>query len=126
NSGSNLYKEFGAFTHIGQDETQAGQGAGEKFQEAGKTHVLCAKQEQTNTGLDARCNGADETFEGEFTVITTSGDASGTQQADIKAALDADPTIDAVFGTGPIVAHDAAAAVAELGRDVMVGGVDLS
>ena len=87
---------------------------------------LCAKQEQTNTGLDARCNGADETFEGEFTVITTSGDASGTQQADIKAALDADPTIDAVFGTGPIVAHDAAAAVAELGRDVMVGGVDLS
>ncbi len=38
----------------------------------------------------------------------------------------ADPTIDAVFATGPVVAHDAAAAVKELGRTVTVGGVDLS
>lgn len=126
NSGSDLYKEFGAFTHIGQDEFTAGQGAGEKFNEAGVTKLLCAKQEQTNTGLDARCDGADDTFEGEFVVITTSGDASGKQQADIKAALDADPDIDGVFGTGPVVAHDAAAAVAELGRTVTIGGVDLS
>jgi len=126
NSGSDLYKEFGAFTHIGQDEFQAGQGAGEKFKAAGKKKLLCAKQEQTNTGLDSRCDGAKDTFGGEVVVITTSGDASGKQQADIKAALDADPAIDAVFGTGPVVAHDAAVAVGELGRDIMVGGVDLS
>ena len=126
NSGSDLYKQFGAFTHIGQDEFQAGQGAGGKFKDAGKKHLLCAKQEQTNTGLDARCNGAKDTFGGTVTVITTSGDASGKQQADLKAALDADKTIDAVFGVGPVIAHDAAAAVKELGRDVMVGGVDLS
>ena len=44
----------------------------------------------------------------------------------MKAAIDADPTIDAVFGTGPVIAHDAAAAVKELGRTVTVGGVDLS
>jgi simple sugar transport system substrate-binding protein len=127
NSGSNLYKEFGAFTHIGQDEFTAGAGAGEKFNEAGAKVLLCAKQEQTNTGLDARCDGAKSTFKGTFlTPITTSGDASGKQQADMKAAIDADPTIDAVFGVGPVIAHDAAAAVAELGRTVTVGGVDLS
>jgi simple sugar transport system substrate-binding protein len=127
NSGSDLYKEFGAFTHIGQDEFTAGAGAGEKFNEAGAKVLLCAKQEQTNTGLDSRCDGAKSTFKGTFlTPITTSGDASGKQQADLKAALDADPTIDAVFGTGPVVAHDAAAAVKELGRTVTVGGVDLS
>jgi len=126
NSGSDLYKQFGAFTHIGQDEFTAGQGAGEKFNDAGAKKLLCAKQEQTNTGLDSRCKGAKDTFKGEFVEITTSGDASGKQQADIKAALDADPAIDAVFGTGPVVAHDAAAAVAELGRTVTVGGVDLS
>lgn len=126
NSGSNLYKDFGAFTHIGQDEFQAGQGAGEKFNEAGATKVLCAKQEQTNTGLDARCDGMADTFEGEVVVITTSGDASGKQQADLKAALDADPDIDGVFGTGPVVAHDAAVAATELGRDLVIGGVDLS
>ncbi|MFM8529447.1 MAG: substrate-binding domain-containing protein [Ilumatobacteraceae bacterium] len=126
NSGSNLYKDFGAFTHIGQDEFQAGQGAGEKFNAAGATKVLCAKQEQTNTGLDARCNGLEDTFEGEVVVITTSGDASGKQQADLKSALDADPDIDGVFGTGPVVAHDAALAAAELGRELTIGGVDLS
>jgi simple sugar transport system substrate-binding protein len=126
NSGSNLYKEFGAFTHIGQDEFIAGQGAGSRFKDAGKTQLLCAKQEQTNTGLDARCDGAKDTFGDNVIVITTSGDASGKQQADIKAALEANPDVDAVFGTGPVVAHDAAAAVEELGRDVMVGGVDLS
>jgi simple sugar transport system substrate-binding protein len=127
NSGSNLYKQFGAFTHIGQDEFTAGAGAGEKFNDAGAKVLLCAKQEQTNTGLDARCDGAKSTFKGKFlTPITTSGDASGKQQADMKAAIDADPTIDAVFGTGPVIAHDAAAAVKELGRTVTVGGVDLS
>src|ERR1043165_6421747 len=98
NSGSTLYKEFGAFTHIGQDEFTAGAGDGDKFNEAGVKVLLCAKQEQTNTGLDARCDGAKSTFKGKFlTPITTSGDASGKQQADMKAALDADPTIDGVF-----------------------------
>ena len=127
NSGSNLYKDFGAFTHIGQDEFTAGAGAGEKFNAAGAKVLQCVKQEQTNTGLDARCDGAKSTFKGKFlTPITTSGDASGKQQADIKAALDADPSIDAVFGTGPVVAHDAAAAAKELGRTVTIGGVDLS
>ena len=126
NSGSNLYKEFGAFTHIGQDEFIAGQGAGEKFQAAGVKHVLCAKQEQTNTGLDARCAGMKDTFKGVYDEMTTSGDKSGKQQADIKAKLDSLKDVDAVFGTGPIVAHDASAAAKELGRTVMVGGVDLS
>ena len=127
NSGSDLFKEFGAITHVGQDETVAGRGAGEKFKAAGKTKLLCAKQEQSNVGLEARCNGAEETFGGEVVQMTTSGDTDRvTQQGEIKAALEADPDIDAVFGTGPNVAVDAANAVAELGRDVMVGGVDLS
>jgi len=127
NSGSNLYKEFGAFTHIGQDEFVAGAGAGDKFNAAGVKVLLCAKQEQTNTGLDARCDGAKSTFKGTFlTPITTSGDASGKQQADLKAALDADPSIDGVFGTGPVIAHDASLAAKELGRTITIGGVDLS
>ena len=127
NSGSNLYKEFGAFTHIGQDEETAGMGAGDKFNAAGVKVLLCVKQEQTNTGLDARCNGAKKTFKGKFLdPITTSGDKSGKQQADIKAALDSNKDVDGVFGTGPVVGHDAAAATKELGRKVTIGAVDLS
>lgn len=127
NSGSNLYKEFGAFTHIGQDEFQAGQGAGEKFNEAGAKKVLCAKQEQTNVGLDARCDGLKDTFKGEVIAEFVELDQDlAKQQAALKAKLDADPAIDGVFGTGPNIAHSAAGAAGELGRELTIGGVDLS
>jgi len=59
--------------------------------------------------------------------LNTSGDADPTtSQSEIKAALDADADIDAIFATGPIGAVLANAAVKELGRDVMIGAVDLS
>ncbi|MGD9702110.1 MAG: sugar ABC transporter substrate-binding protein [Acidimicrobiia bacterium] len=127
NSGSDRFKELGAITHVGQDETIAGNGAGERFAAESKTHLLCVMQEQSNVGLQARCDGAEETFGGEVTTITTSGDADPTtSQQEIKAALEADDTIDAVFATGPIGAVLAVAAAEELGRDVMIGSVDLS
>jgi simple sugar transport system substrate-binding protein len=127
NSGSDKFKDLGAITHVGQDETVAGNGAGEKFKAAGKTKLLCVMQEQSNVGLQARCDGAKETFGGEVVNITTSGDADPTtSQSEIKAALDADPAIDAIFATGPIGAVLARDAAKELGRDVMIGAVDLS
>lgn len=127
NSGSDLFKELGAITHVGQDEFVAGQGAGEKFAAEGKKKLLCVMQEQSNVGLEARCNGAADTFGGEVVNINTSGDADPTtSQSEIKAALDADADIDAIFATGPIGAVLANAAVKELGRDVMIGAVDLS
>ena len=127
NSGSDLFKGLGAITHVGQDEFVAGQGAGEKFAAAGKTKVLCVMQEQSNVGLEARCAGAADTLGGEVVNINTSGDADPTtSQSEIKAALDADPAIDAIFATGPIGAVLANAAAKELGRDVMIGAVDLS
>ncbi|MFM7687270.1 MAG: sugar ABC transporter substrate-binding protein [Actinomycetota bacterium] len=127
NSGSDLFKELGAITHVGQDETVAGNGAGEKFKAAGKKKLLCVMQEQSNVGLEARCNGAEETFGGEVVKLTTSGDADPTtSQSEIKAALDADADIDAIFATGPIGAVLARDAVKELGRDVVIGAVDLS
>ena len=127
NSGSDLFKELGAITHVGQDEIVAGNGAGEKFKAEGKTKLLCVMQEQSNVGLEARCDGAEETFGGEVVRITTSGDADPTtSQAEIKAALEADEDFDAVFATGPIGAVLVKNAVGELGRDVMIGAVDLS
>ena len=127
NSGSDLFKELGAITHVGQDETVAGNGAGEKFNELGAKKILCVKQEQTNVGLEARCNGADDTFDGEVVQITTSGDADPVaSQGEINAALAADADIDAVFATGPIGAHLAVLAAEELGRTVQIGAVDLS
>ena len=127
NSGSDLFKELGAITHVGQDESVAGNGAGEQFNKLGAKHVLCVKQEQTNVGLEARCNGADDTFDGTLDQITTTGDKDPVaSQSEINAALAADPSIDAVFATGPVGAHLAVLAAAELGRTIFVGAVDLS
>jgi len=127
NSGSDLFKGLGAITHVGQDETIAGNGAGERLKAAGGTVLLCAKQEQSNVALEERCNAAAETFGGKVIQITTSGDADRVaQQAEIKAALDADPSINAFLGTGPVIAVDGANAAAELGRSMPMGGFDLS
>lgn len=127
NSGSDLFKGLGAITHVGQDETVAGAGAGERLKAAGGKVLLCAKQEQANIALETRCSSAAETFGGKTIQITTSGDADRVaQQAEIKAALDADASIDSFLGTGPVIAVDGANAVAELGRQISVGGFDLS
>lgn len=127
NSGSDLFKDLGAITHVGQDETIAGRGAGERLKAAGGKVMLCAKQEQSNVALETRCNAAAETFGGKVIQITTSGDADRVaQQAEIKAAMDADATIDSFLGTGPVIAVDGANAAAELGRVMPTGGFDLS
>ena len=44
NSGVNDYQLIGALTHVGQTETIAGSGAGERFQAAGVKKIFCAEE----------------------------------------------------------------------------------
>ena len=127
NSGVNNYKDLGATTHIGQTETVAGNGAGERFNALGATHVLCARQEQTNVALEERCNGLAETFGGQVTSEFVGLDATpDEQQNNIAARLQGDPSIDAVLGVGPNLPLRALAAGEQAGRDLIIGGFDLS
>jgi simple sugar transport system substrate-binding protein len=128
NSGSKVFKDLGAFTHVGQDEFIAGQEAGLKFKEAGKSKVLCPIQEQNNIGLQERCDGAADTFGNVENLQLSAGLADIAQsQAEIQAKLEADPDIDAVFALNADIATQAAQPAAEaVGRDIMVGTVDLS
>ena len=127
NSGSNDYQEIGALTHVGQTENIAGNGAGERFNEAGATKVLCAQQEQGNVGLTERCEGLEETFEGEVITEFVGLDADTTEQQNtINAALAADPDIDGILGVGPVVTMSALRAAQDLGREVTIGGFDLT
>jgi simple sugar transport system substrate-binding protein len=127
NSGVNDYKDLGAVTHIGQTETVAGEGAGERFTTLGAKSVLCARQEQTNVGLEERCQGLSNTFKGtvksEFVGLDT--DPAG-QEAQIAALLQANPDIDAILGTGPIVAKSAIGASQTAGRTTIIGGFDIT
>lgn len=129
NSGSDVYQDIGAITHIGQDEFIAGEAAGARLAEAGATNVLCVIHEVGNAGLDARCNGAKASIEAAGgtldTVQVDLNDAAGVQST-ISATLQANGDIDAVLALGPTATSPALDAIAELGSDVLVAGFDVS
>ena len=127
NSGVNDYNEIGATTHVGQTEFIAGQGAGNRFNAAGATHVLCGRQEQSNVGLDERCAGLEDAFSGTVTNEFVGLDADQTEQINgIKAILEADESIDGFFGTGPVIAVNGLTAANDLGRELVIGGFDVT
>ena len=127
NSGVDHYKSLGAVTHIGQTEFVAGQGAGERFNALGASKVLCGRQEQGNVGLEERCDGLADTFNGEVVSEFIGLDANPDEQrATISSRLIADESIDAVLGVGPNVPLRALEAAENAGRSIHVGGFDLS
>lgn len=127
NSGANDYQDLGAITHIGQTEIVAGNGAGLRFNDLGASKVMCAQQEQGNIGLEERCDGLEETFNGEVVTQFVGLDSNPEEQAaTIAATLQADPEIDAVLGVGPNVAVRAVAAGTQAGRELFIGGFDIS
>lgn len=129
NSGVSVYKEFGALTHIGQTEFVAGQGAGEKFNAAGASKVLCVIHEEGNIGLEERCDGLTDTFNGDverFNVATTGvRDVAGTV-ASIQNKLIADKDIDAILTLNPVIAMAARDAIQAAGGGQKLGTFDLS
>ncbi len=127
NSGVNDYQDIGATTHVGQTEVIAGNGAGERFNDEGATKILCGRQEESNVALEERCDGLAETFSGEVVSQFIGLDADQTAQINgIKAALEADPDIDGFMGVGPVIAMSGLTAAQDLGRDLVVGGFDIT
>ena len=127
NSGVNDYQEIGATTHVGQTEFIAGQGAGNRFNNLGATHVLCGRQEQSNVGLTERCDGLKDTFNGTVTDEFVGLDADQTEQINgIKALLEADESIDGFLGVGPVIAVNGLTAASDIGRDLVIGGFDVT
>ncbi len=127
NSGVDQYEEIGAITHVGQTEFIAGQGAGERFNDLGATKILCGVQEQSNVALDERCGGLEDTFSGEVVTEFMGLDADTTAQENtISATLQADPDIDGFMGTGPVIALSGLRAAQGLGRDIPIGGFDIT
>ncbi len=129
NSGVDVYKELGAITHVGQTEFVAGQGAGEQFNKAGLKNVLCVIHEEGNIGLEQRCDGLEDTFQGKverFNVATTgTRDLAGTS-ASIQDKLTASSDIDGILTLNPDVAGAALDAIKASGRDVKLATFDLS
>ncbi|MER7756100.1 substrate-binding domain-containing protein [Kitasatospora sp. NPDC097643] len=105
NSGQEYSAKFGALTHIGQDESTAGQAAGTELASRGRKDVLCVIHEQGNVGQEQRCSGAQAKAGGSFQTLYVDGVNMPDARAAISAKLQADPGIDTVLTlSGPMAA----------------------
>jgi simple sugar transport system substrate-binding protein len=125
NSGEQRSAEFGALTHVGQDEGIAGEQAGTRFKQAGRTKLLCVIHEAGNIGLNQRCDGAKRTF-GNTTTVQVDISNPTDAQARIRGALEADPQIDAVLALNSQIAAGAVAAAKAASSKAQVATFDLN
>ena len=128
NSGAEEAEALGAMTHVGQTETIAGEGAGAQLAEAGAKKMLCIIHEQGNVGLNQRCEGAAEGFEGgEVENLQVAGTADvSTTLTEIQSKLESDSSVDAVLALNPDIAIAARDAVAGASSEATVATFDLS
>ncbi|MFF4230549.1 sugar ABC transporter substrate-binding protein [Streptomyces sp. NPDC001820] len=100
NSGSEQSKAYGALTHIGQDETIAGEAVGDELDKRGRKKALCVLHEQGNVGHEQRCAGAKKAFGGQLQNLYVDGTNMPDVQASIEAKLQSDRSIDSVVTLG--------------------------
>ena len=127
NSGADEFQSLGAITHVGQTEEIAGEGAGAKLKEAGAKKLLCVIHEQSNIGLNQRCDGAKKGFGGDVVNLQVKGtDDIQTTLTEIQSKLQSDKSFDAVLALNPDIAVAARDAVKGAGSDAQLATFDLS
>ena len=127
NSGVDDYQALGAITHVGQSEGIAGEAAGAKFKAAGVKKVLCVIHEQSNIGLQQRCDGVKKGFGGEVTNLQVKGTEDiATTQTEVKSKLQADKSFDGVIALNPDIAAAVKTAIKGAGSNAKLATFDLS
>jgi simple sugar transport system substrate-binding protein len=127
NSGQTDSAELGAMTHVGQDETIAGDAAGQRLAEGGSQKLLCVIHEQGNIGLNQRCDGAKQGFGGEVENLQVKGvEDISTTLTEIQSKLESDDSIDTILTLNPDIAVAARDAVAGSGSEAKLATFDLS
>ncbi|MFC9848987.1 sugar ABC transporter substrate-binding protein [Streptomyces sp. NPDC060223] len=126
NSGSEESKAFGALTHIGQDETIAGEAVGDELNKRGRKKALCILHEQGNVGHEQRCAGIKKTFDGTVENLYVTGTSMPDVQSSVGAKLQADNSIDTVVTLGAPYADTAVKAKADAGSKAEIDTFDLN
>jgi simple sugar transport system substrate-binding protein len=126
NSGSERSAEFGALAHVGQEEGIAGEQAGRRLRDAGRTRLLCVIHEAGNIGLNQRCDGARTGFGGTATTLQVDINNPTDTEARIRGALRTDTAVDAVLALNPQVAGSAVNAVRGASSRAAVATFDLN
>ena len=127
NSGADQFQELGAITHVGQTEEIAGEAAGKKLKDAGVKKVLCVIHEQSNIGLQQRCDGVKKGFGGAVTNQQVKGTEDiATTQTEIKSKLQADKSFDGVIALNPDIAAAAVTAVKGASSTAKIATFDIT
>jgi simple sugar transport system substrate-binding protein len=127
NSGQNDSADLGAITHVGQDESVAGEAAGQRLGESASGKLLCVVHEQGNTGLEERCAGAKEGFDGEVENVQVKGVADiSTSVTELQSKLESDDAVTAILTLNPDIAVAARDAVQGASSDAKLATFDLS
>ena len=127
NSGQGRSAEFGAITHVGQDETTAGEAVGTRLSDEGQTGtVLCVIHEAGNIGLEDRCSAVAATYGGQVENLQVDGTDTAQVQDTILAKLQSDPDVAVVLALQGQVAVAAVAAQADAGTSAEVDTFDVS
>ncbi|MEU6391666.1 sugar ABC transporter substrate-binding protein [Streptomyces sp. NPDC046939] len=126
NSGSEFSQRFGALSHIGQEESVAGEAVGTKLAQEGRKKVLCVIHEQGNVSLEQRCAGVKKTFKGTVENLSVDGTNAPSSQSSIEAKLQADKDIDAIVALGAPVAALAVKAKDDAGSKAEIATFDLN
>lgn len=126
NAGEDAYADMGVLAHFGQNEYKAGQALGEQLNEQGSQRAVCVIQEQGHVGLEARCEGMADTYEGESEVLYVQGTDMTNVQSTIASKLQTNSDIDYVVTLGAPFAMTALDSVGDAGTETKVGTVDLN
>ncbi|MFF1689604.1 sugar ABC transporter substrate-binding protein [Streptomyces sp. NPDC058254] len=126
NSGGEFSQAFGALTHIGQDESVAGEAVGSELDRRGRKKALCVIHEQGNVSLEQRCAGVRKTFKGTVENLNVEGTNAPASQSSIEAKLQAAKDIDAVVALGAPTAAVAVKAKQDAGSEAEVDTFDLN
>lgn len=126
NSGAEVSAKLGALEHVGQTETAAGQGAGQKLASAGGKKLLCIIHEAGNIGLEQRCQGAAQAFGGQVEKLQVDLNNPQGIQATVKSKLLGDPSFDSVLALNPTVAVSTLAGMKDAGSKAKLGAFDIN
>ncbi|GGO92565.1 sugar ABC transporter substrate-binding protein [Wenjunlia tyrosinilytica] len=126
NSGGDFSAKFGALSHIGQDESVAGEAVGTELAKRGKKKAICVIHEQGNVSLEQRCAGAKKTFGGAMSKLYVEGTNMPDVLSTITSKLQSDKSIDSVVALGAPFAATAAKAAKDVGSKAEIDTFDLN
>lgn len=126
NAGMESYQDYGLTGFFGQEESIAGELAGERLAADGAEHVLCVIHEQGNSSQEARCGGVAEGMgtAGKVETLYVNGMDLTAVQSTLQAKLSQDPGIDWVMGLVAPVALTAVTSARDAGAEVSIGTFD--